>query len=338
MNNVVDFPNQEKRLDEASLWLARIDRHLSDDEKNDLIAWLRQDIENLRVLVELANLWDKMDRLSLLSEVFHSQPKKKNYFSRYLAAAAIAFLIVCTPAIWFFLSQPDENFNNQLFLKTAIGEQRKVFLVDGSTLILNTNSQVRVIYSDNQRLLLLDTGEIHIDVAHDTSRPLRVIANDKIVQAVGTAFDVRLLDSNQVKLWVTEGRVLIADSKHPVTQKSFDKIQLPAANFSLSKGEKVVLSKNTKAVEKISDGEMKAQLGWQQGSIIFRGETLEEAVLEFSRYSDKNFILKDNALKSIRIAGNFKIGDTQSLLSTLQNNFSIHYQYGEENTILLSAK
>jgi len=333
VSNVVDFPNQEKRFDEASVWIARLDRKLTKNEEAELQNWLARDAENGKALMRLAQLWDKMDRLSLLSEIFQIQPRKKSYTWHYTAAAS--FLLVCLGA---FLLMPInvEKAAPELAYQTAVGEQRKILLDDGSTLILNTDSQVQVIYSPKQRLLLLSRGEIHIDVAHDTSRPLRVVANDKVVQAVGTAFDVRVLNSNNVKLWVTEGRVAIADNKHIENPVALEKEPLNNPNLFISKGEKAILSGVNQQVEKISDGEMTAQLSWQQGTIVFRGETLDEAVMEFNRYSDKTFVIRDSSLKQVRIAGVFKIGDTPSLLSTLHNNFDIQYEYDKANKILLT--
>ncbi|GGY84378.1 transcriptional regulator [Cellvibrio zantedeschiae] len=333
MSNIVDFPNQEKRFDEASLWIARLDRKLTKSEEAELQHWLAQDAENGKVLMRLAQLWDKMDRLSLLSEIFQIQPRKKSYTMHYAVAAS--FLFACLGA---FLLMPFavEKATPELAYKTSVGEQRKILLDDGSTLILNTDSQVKVVYSPKQRLLLLSRGEIHVDVAHDTSRPLRVVANDKVVQAVGTAFDVRVLSSNKVKLWVTEGRVAIADNKHIENPVALEQEPLNNPNLFISKGEKAILSGVIQQVEKISDGEMTAQLSWQQGTIVFRGETLDEAVLEFNRYSDQTFVIHDSSLKQIRIAGVFKIGDTPSLLSTLHNNFDIQYEYDKANQILLT--
>lgn len=333
MSNVVDFPNQEKRFDKASLWIARLDRKLTKSEESELRHWLAQDAENSKTLIQLAQLWDKMDRLSLLSEVFQIQPRKKSYTMRYAIAAS--FLFACL-GVFSLMQFTAENIMPELAYETAVGEQQKILLDDGSTLILNTDSQVQVIYSAKQRLLLLSRGEIHIDVAHDTSRPLRVVANDKVVQAVGTAFDVRVLNLNKVKVWVTEGRVAIADNKHIENPTALEKEPLNNPGLFISKGEKAILSGVSQQVEKISDGDMTAQLSWQQGNIVFRGETLDEAVLEFNRYSDKTFVILDSSLKQVRIAGVFKIGDTLSLLSTLHNNFDIHYEYDKANKILLT--
>jgi transmembrane sensor len=336
MSNIVDFPTQERRFDEASLWIARLDRGLTDQEQKDLQQWLQQDTENQQVLMKLARLWDKMDRLMLLSDVFHVAKTRKK-IPLYQYAAACFLMLTLGLGAWLFHTG-SINESSESFYQTALGEQKQLTLSDGSTLVLNTDSQVKVVYSKKQRLIFLNRGEIHIEVAHAPERPLSVIAGSKVVQAVGTAFDVQVVGPEKVRLWVTEGRVL-------VTERQLDNIvplqkieELSADVVAVSKGEKMILTPASKKVERIEESDMAAQLGWRQGNIVFRGETLGEAVLEFSRYSDKKFVISDESLQNVRVAGVFKIGDTERLLNTLKNNFSIEYQYGEDNQIYLSSQ
>lgn len=336
MSNIVDFPTQERRFDEASLWIARLDRGLNDQEAKELGEWLKSDLENQKVLIKLAHLWDKMDRLILLSDVFQVAKAKKT-IPIYQYAAACFFLLTLGLGMW-FLHWGNMQESTESFYQTSIGEQQSVELSDGSKLVLNTDSHVKVVYSQKQRLIFLNRGEIHIAVAYAPDRPLSVIAGSKVVQAVGTAFDVRMINPEKVRLWVTEGRVL-------VTERQLDNIvplqkieELSADVIAVSKGEKMILTAASKKVERVEESDMNAQLSWRQGNIVFRGETLDEAVLEFSRYSDKKFIIADESLRNIRVAGVFKIGDTDRLLSALKSNFSIDYQYGENNKIFLSSK
>lgn len=338
-NNVLNFPSQEQRVDEASLWIARIDRGLTEKEKESLVKWLRVDPENSKILLELASLWDKMDRLSFLSELFQVQPNRRNVWVKYAIASCFClFFFGILIQYGFAPFSNDDDGGGAKIYQTAIGEQRTIFLEDGSTLFLNTDTDITVNFSSEQRLLNLSRGEIHIDVAHDSSRPLRVAAHDKIVQAVGTAFDVRIVDANNVSLWVTEGRVLIMEGKNLIGPDLSEKVRLPGKSISISQGEKIILSDTVSPVEKMSEGDIAIQKSWRQGNIVFRGETLDEAILEFNRYSDKTFVIQDEALKRIRIAGVFKIGGaTTDILSTLKNNFSIEYKYTADNKILLMA-
>ncbi len=61
---------EEKRLGEASDWIAKLDRSLTNDEKIALQTWLALTKKNRDVLFEVAQIWDKMDDLSRLSDLF----------------------------------------------------------------------------------------------------------------------------------------------------------------------------------------------------------------------------------------------------------------------------
>ena len=52
----------------------------------------------------------------------------------------------------------------------------------------------RVDYRGDNRIVRLSRGEVNFDVAKDPHRPFVVYAGDGLVWAVGTAFNVRLLE------------------------------------------------------------------------------------------------------------------------------------------------
>jgi transmembrane sensor len=79
-----------------------------------------------------------------------------------------------------------------------------------------------------------------------------------------------------------------------------------------------------------------ANLSWRQGSIIFRGESLSDAMTEISRYTNINFELADDErLKQVHVAGMFKTGDVKGLLEVLNNNFNISYERVSPDKIML---
>ena len=61
---------EETRLNDASDWIAKLDRDLTKSEKKQLAHWLSIDVSNIEVLFEVAQMWDKMDDLSRLSDIF----------------------------------------------------------------------------------------------------------------------------------------------------------------------------------------------------------------------------------------------------------------------------
>jgi len=348
VSNIHRLPVQGRHHDEASEWLAKLDRGLSADEEKLLRLWLAQSAEHKAAFLKLASLWDRMGSLSLLSELFpRPVPQPKNP-RRYYPAIAASVAFAAAIAVWQLTSLnrswlPDANVAIvDGVYETAIGQQSTINLPDNSLLVLNTNSLVKVLYSDQQRLLILERGEMNIEVAHDAQRPLSVMAGQKVVQAVGTAFNVQIVNDSEVELIVTEGKVLVAergdikgDSAVKAAGSSFDALSERSA--VVTKGERVLLGSSQEEIAKVSESDISAQLSWRQGSLVFRGETLAEAVVELSRYTPVKFVIADPKLGAVRIGGRFKAGDVDGLLATLKENFNIDYERPDADRVLLKA-
>jgi len=99
----------------------------------------------------------------------------------------------------------------------------------------------------------------------------------------------------------------------------------------------VLLGSSEEEIAKVSDSDISAQLSWRQGSLVFRGETLAEAVVELSRYTPVKFVIQDARIGAIRIGGRFKAGDVDGLLATLKENFNIDYERPDADRVLLKA-
>lgn len=342
--NIID--HEEKRVDEASDWLAKIDRELTAQEKSALQTWLSLSTKNTEVLLEVAHLWDKMDDLSRLSDLFPQTSPRTTKKSSTWISAALAASVVFIVTLGFY--QEGFNFSAeqsavvamQMNYQTGIGESNTINLPDNSKIVLNTNSFVQVRYTASARIIDLQRGEIHIDVAHDKTRPLSVIAGGKVIQAVGTAFNVEVRHA-LVELIVTDGKVLVATRNKNMPKTDNDDIgkRLPNNAMAISKGEKVNLDLTGKIIEqvvKVDPIEVAASLSWRQGNLIFRGESLAEAMAEISRYTDIKFELADDKqLQQVQVAGMFKTGDVTGLLEVLSNNFNISYtRVGNDKIIL----
>jgi len=340
----------EKRLDDASDWLAKIDRELTAPEKSELQAWLSSSAKNTEVLLEVAHLWDKMDDLSRLSDLFpQTSPSITKKSSAWLGALAASVIFAISIGFYqsgfnfslFGQSDPSAVVAVQMNYQTGIGESNTINLPDSSKIVLNTNSFVQVRYTSNARIIDLQRGEIHIDVAHDKTRPLSVIASGKVIQAVGTAFNVEVRN-DFVELIVTDGKVLVAASDLAKAKTDIDDIakRLPQSSMAVSKGEKIDLDLTGNSVEKVikvDQIDVAASLSWRTGNLIFRGESLAEAMAEISRYTDVTFELSDDKqLQEVEVAGMFKTGDVTGLLEVLSNNFNIRYERVGNDKIILN--
>lgn len=346
MSNIRKMESNQHLYDEASEWIVKMDKGLSADEQIALQEWMQADRENHDILMEMTRLWDKMDAMSHLTDLFASRvktasapgyrkPNRKltaNWLRPTMAMAA-STVFALAAGLWILLG-PQNNI-----YQTAIGEQSTVMLQDGTRMVLNTNTQVRVSYSKQQRLLYLKRGELHVSVAKDSDRPLSVIAAGQIVQAVGTEFNIEITDKQKIELVVTEGKVKVGVQK--AVEKSQSKEQpltLPVDALAVSAGEEAMLGDSNQKVTEVSPEDIAVKLSWQKGNLIFRGESLEEAVKEINRYTSVEFVFMNEDLKKMRVAGLFKAGDVEGLLATLRENFDIVSEKDGNGKVLLSTQ
>ncbi|MBI2992599.1 MAG: FecR domain-containing protein [Gammaproteobacteria bacterium] len=364
MSNVYQMPERRYPIDEAGDWLAKLDRGLNEQEEAALREWLAADPRNPMALMESASVWDKMDSLSRLAELF-PQPvarsadataafpaSSRGMLMRVAYAIAATVVIAMLAGYWAVAYYTPESSipavaedTNERIFQTAVGEYSTVMLADGSQVTLNTNSLVRARSTARRRMLSLERGEVYVQVAHDPSRPFSVWVGDRLVEAVGTAFSVAITEDQRIELIVTEGKVVVglADKKPAKAPEKFERAPAPpepagVANsaVTVSAGERLVLDEDSGKVEAVEPEELEVRLSWRGGNLVFRGESLAEALAEIERYTRVEFVIQDEALKKVRIVGMFKAGDVDGLLATLRQNFDIAYQRVSEEKVILT--
>lgn len=353
MTNIHPFPAQDRYYDQASEWISRLDRGLSAGEAQALRAWMAADARNAEVLMSMARMWDKLDALARLSDLFPEPARlrnRRNSRMPYRLAAAASVLVAALAVIWsqfdsspFHLpgSEPKAQIAGMSdgLYETAIGEKSTVTMPDGTLIVLNTNSLLHVEYTPSQRLLTLERGEVNVRVARDESRPLSVVAGDQVFEAVGTAFNVQIIESRKVELVVTEGRVRVgvrkrsSDSAETVTPD----VPVPSPR-TVSAGEKLILGTIEEEITPVSPEEIEVRLSWRNGNLIFRGEPLEEALEEVGRYTAVEFVFVDDDLRRRPVAGLFKAGDVDGLLASLRENLDIVHERVDDRTVLLDSE
>ena len=356
MSNVVeiggDGGRDQQRSIAASAWIAKLDKGLSNADTEELRAWMQADSRNEAELLAMSEMWDKMDALARLSEVFaHSERESasnaSNSFGRIALAASVAIVAFAGFMVVFGPADTNRELDASLVAdvdtyETAVGGISKVELSDGSSITLNTNSRVEVSFNEHQRLIKLERGEIHIDVAHDLSRPLSVLVGGRIVQAVGTAFSVKIDDSQRVEVLVADGRVKVgiqAKGARSVAESGEGAAnEIAGDELLISQGEHVVLDGSSEELEMLEPEEIEVELSWREGNLVFRGESLVDAAAEISRYTPVEFVILDEDLQGRRVGGFFKAGDVAGFLDQLRTNFNIVYERVDDQTILLSER
>ena len=206
---------------------------------------------------------------------------------------------------------------------TGLGEQRTVALQDGSRVTLNTDTRLKVNFSESRRDLVLLSGEALFDVAHDPTRPFLVTAGLGSVTAIGTRFQVRR-EVGEVQVTLLEGRVRVDSAEAP-------------APVEMAPGEQVRIAKTNPEITRHKiDSE--AALSWTSGRLIFRSTPLAEAVAEVNRYAKTKIRIADASLESLRISGTFVTGDSELLAAALQTDMPVKAEFSGDAEIVLRRR
>lgn len=348
--NIITLPNIESIEAEAASWLTLLGREkVSAADMSELKLWLNQSERHRHVFNELTDLWDDLSVLKELDDIAESvttlaDPQPVFWQRRFfltLAASIFMCLIVSGSLYW----QHFTEFKQQERFITAVGEQRTVVLSDGSTVKINTNSQLEIDFSRDKRIIRLLKGEAYFNVAKNKHRPFYVYAGDGLVQAIGTAFNVRLKLFDAIEVTVEEGVVALVAlaKKEPVTSMNLDIIPLfpPETKKVLAKlsaGQSTTFGHTVEKIKQIQTPELNRKLAWRQGVLVYDNVPLRKVIDDISRYTNVTIEIADPSLRSLPIAGHFRVGEIEALFDSLEITFGLNIKRINKNYIRLSIK
>lgn len=341
---------------EALAWIAQLNGDdVSEQDLATFREWVNRSPLHQKEIRELSALWSDLNVLTVMDEPIRQadklskqlrKKKSRQEWRRKIVLPALATAALLLIAVSPTLLKGQEGTNSYeaqvnvpLIFKTAKGEQQTHSLKDGSVITLNTDSYIEVDFTEGQRNIRLLKGEALFSVAHDERRPFLVFANDGIVRAVGTEFSVHVTDI-RMEVIVSEGSVELSTLKPTQPTQSLTTVfprETKVASLGVIKaGHTAHVEDSTASIVNVSDEKIDAELSWRVGRLDFTGEGLEEAINEYTRYSDLRILIKDPKLKDIRVGGSFPTGEPDLFLTSLELNFGIKVDKAEGNVAYLS--
>lgn len=239
-------------------------------------------------------------------------------WARFAAAAAL-MLAVGGGVWWTVYGERAES----LRYVTAVGEQRRIELSDGTRVQLDTDTDVAVRYGASTRELALTRGRIRIEVAKDARRPFSVRSGRGVVRDIGTEFQVAR-HGGDVTVTLLSGLVSVALADATAAKEA----RVLAPGEQLRVGERGELGWPTPV-------DLDVVSGWTRGVLTFHDRPLGDLLEEMNRYSETKIRIADPALSTLIVSGVFRAGDQGSLLSALQAGWSIRSRHVSDREIEL---
>jgi transmembrane sensor len=292
---------------EAAAWLEQQNfAPWSDADQAQFDAWLSESLSHRVAYWRLESAWSRTGRLTALRAPIVRQAEKPVGQPRQLfRIAASAIVVVATGYFGFsyFAATSEVRYS------TGVGEHKVLQLSDGSRVELNTRTSLRVFKASGARKVWLDSGEAYFDVRHDAARPFTVLVGNRRITDLGTKFAVRK-DAGEIKVSLTEGkaRVDAADSSSAVGSA----VLAPGDVALATPGGVRVLQKPVQ--------ELRNELDWRRGMLVFVHATLADVAKEFNRYNTTRLVIADPIAAKQKIGATFPaqgINDFAALAQTV---------------------
>ncbi len=174
----------------------------------------------------------------------------------------------------------------------------QITLSDGTRVWLNAGSSLRFPSRfEKERTVSLE-GEAYFEVNRNPAKPFRVISSGAEVEVLGTRFNVKnYKDDNQAVITLLEGRVEAVENNtsHP-----------------LAHGEELRI--DGRSVNKISQADTLAAIGWKNGYFEFHDTPIPEIMKQIERWYGVKVVFQENNEHELTAS----IERSKTLISTLR--------------------
>ncbi|CAK7258116.1 MULTISPECIES: FecR family protein [unclassified Shinella] len=291
-------PDTDPIYHEALEWLVRMkDDKANAEDRHAFTVWLAASPAHAAAFERASRLWDRFD---IVKPEYDRMRASDGLSRRTLMLGGFAVLALGSGG--YVLTRPGFFADHT----TDIAERRTLQLADGSVVELGSYSALSVQFDDRQRRVALHRGEAFFQVAPDPGRPFTVNAGPGTTQALGTAFDIKLVDD----------AVVVSVTEHAVT------VALDAVRTAtVDEGWQVRYSANGIDEPQVVDREQVT--AWRKDRIIFEDVPLRRVLRELERYRRGRILLMDDSIGDMPVTAIFETRQAEQALQTIAETLPI---------------
>ena len=235
-----------------------------------------------------------------------------------VAAAAVSLAVVGGGAWWLGRSRAPRPPAVPTVREYATRRgQRAVFrLLDGTEVMLNADTRLRVPLTYVARRSVDLVGEAYFSVVHDSTHPFTVHTQRTDTRDVGTRFAVRsYVDSPDDRVAVAEGAVVVRARQSSA-----------GAEAELHRGQ-VGSASGAGAPRVIAGANAGAELAWTKGRLVFTNTPLAEVAERLGRWFDIDVQVADSALARRAVTGSYGAEPVADVLTLISSAVGARYTW-----------
>ncbi|TZF82117.1 DUF4974 domain-containing protein [Pedobacter sp. BS3] len=213
-----------------------------------------------------------------------------------------------------------QNLHGYNTIQTPAGGQYQVNLSDGTRVWLNAESSIHfpIAFTGKERKVSI-TGEAYFEVAHNASKPFKVVSRDQEIKVLGTQFNVMAYNNEAtVKTTLLKGSVAIKNAANSIVLKPGEQ-----AETTLS------------AIRLVNDPDIDNAIAWKNGKIQFFDADIQSIMRMLSRWY--NVEIEYQGIPASRFGGSVSRSKNLSeVLNILEATGYVHFKIQGRRVIVMT--
>lgn len=316
---------------DSSIILRYIRNLASEEEKVQVGAWLEEDPEHEKVLLQISRIYyanqthERIASRDSLRAYQKVQKKMQIHARRFLlkrvsvyAACFLLGLVISSVIYW---EKRDSVYtpSQVVTIQANAGMRTHFTLPDGTIAYLNSGSTLSypLPYDKNVRRVSL-SGEAYFEVTHNPEQPFVVsVQNDRMrVKVYGTEFNVEAYEQeSQIQTTLVCGSVDIEVVKNGQVAKKVHLNPSDKAVYDVSKDKINIFPVNTEY-----------ETSWINGRLVFKNMPLPQVLKKLSYFYNVRFEVQDDIINSYCFTGTFQDKQLSQVLDYLKVTSQIDYE------------
>lgn len=321
-------PDDDGTLDslerEAHAWIRRLTSgEATSADAEVLKMWRERSAAHAQAFASASELWVALGpaaeivrngRIAAAGTVRHRSVLTRRHVLGGALAASVAGAMVVRPPLGMWPSWAELRAD----YRTRVGEQRRITVMDGVSIQMNTRTSIALGAGDGEAGIELIAGEAAISFPAPVVRPFVVQAGGGRTSTRNAQFEIRILDGATCVTCLRE-QVDVGYAGRTVTLRGRQQTSYGDGAFG--------------TVKEIDPEIISA---WTSGMLVFRMTPLSDVVNELNRYRSGRIVLLNTELGRSPVNGRFRIDRPDDVLTQIEQAFGVARKTLPGGVVLLS--